>query len=66
MTHLRIPEHTPLKAGIQYAEGAGISVGVAEHSHFVFAILDHGEFIKLDPWILFWQMYEDQTAKKTI
>ena len=65
MTHLTVPEHTPLPAGMQYAEGAGVWVGVAEHSHFGFAVLDHGELIRLDPWILFWQMYRDQAANKT-
>ena len=64
MTHLTVPEHTPLRAGVQYAEGAGERVGVAEHSHFSFAVFDHGELIRLDPWILFWQMYKDQEANK--
>lgn len=62
MTHLTVPEHQSLKAGQQYAEGAGVWIGAAEHSHFAFAVLDHGEFIYLDPWILFWQMYQDQAA----
>jgi hypothetical protein len=65
MIQLTVDENTPIKGGMQYAEGAGISVGVAEHSHFGFAVLDHGEFIRLDPWILFWQMYQDQAANKT-
>ncbi len=65
MTHLTIPEHTPLQGGRQYAEGAGVWVGAAEHSHFGFAVLDHGEFIRLDPWILFWQMYQDQTVNNS-
>lgn len=65
MTHLTVSEHTPLQAGMLYAEGAGVWVGVAEHSHFGFATLDHGELIRLDPWILFWQMYRDQAANKT-
>jgi hypothetical protein len=60
MTKLTVPEHQPLKRGQDYAEGAGVWVGVAEHSHFAFAVLDHGEFVRLDPWILFWQMYRDQ------
>ena len=65
MTRLTVPEHTSLRAGTQYAEGAGVWVGDAEHSHFGFAVLDHGELIRLDPWILFWQMYEDQMANRT-
>jgi hypothetical protein len=65
MTHLTVPEHEPLERGRQYAEGAGVAVGAVEHSHFAFAVLDQGELIRLDPWILFWQMYEDQAAGKT-
>lgn len=60
MTHLTVPEHTPLKGGEQYAEGAGVWVGLFEHSHFVFTVFEYGERILLDPWILFWQMYRDQ------
>ncbi len=60
MTRLLVPEHGPLTAGTPYAEGAGVWVGAAEHSHFAFAVVDHGELIRLDPWILFWQMYQDQ------
>jgi len=60
MTHLTVPEHTPLRRGRQYAEGAGVWVGVVEHSHFTFAVWTAGELIRLDPWILFWQMYRDQ------
>ncbi|MFC1452434.1 hypothetical protein ACFLSJ_03710 [Verrucomicrobiota bacterium] len=63
MKHMTTPERTPLRGGRQYAEGAGVWIGVAEHSHFAFAVVDHGEFIRLDPWILFWQMYQDQAAK---
>lgn len=62
MTHLTVPEHQPLTAGQQYAEGAGVWVGAVEHSHFGFSVFDHGELILLDPWILFWQMYQDQRA----
>jgi hypothetical protein len=65
MTRLTVPQHTPLQGGQQYAEGAGVWVGVAEHSHFAFSVIDHGELIRLDPWILFWQMYRDQAANKT-
>jgi hypothetical protein len=65
MTRLTVPEHQPLECGQQYAEGAGVGVGAFEHSHFAFAVFDHGELIRLDPWILFWQMYQDQTANKS-
>ena len=64
MTHLTVAEHQPLQRGQQYAEGAGVCVGATEHSHFAFAVFDNGELIRLDPWILFWQMYQDQAANK--
>ena len=66
MTKLIVPEHEPLKHGQQYAEGAGTWIGVAEHTHFGFAVFDYGELTRLDPWILFWQMYQDQEANKPV
>jgi len=60
MTRLRIPEHTPVAKGAQFADGAGVLSGAAHHSHFVFKIHDEGETVMLDPWILFWQMYRDR------
>lgn len=58
MIRLTVEEHTPLKAGQTYAEGAGVWVGSHEHSHFAFRILEHGQEILLDPWILFRAMYQ--------
>ncbi len=63
MGRLTVPEHTPLHAGQQYAEGAGANIGVAARSRFAFAVADHGELIRLDPWILFWQMYRGLEAE---
>lgn len=60
MTELTVKEHEPIKSGVQFARGAGVWSGDAEHSHFVFKVHDYGETILLDPWILFWQMYQDQ------
>ena len=62
MIRQTVAEHQPLTAGTQYADGAGVWLGAAEHSHFAFAIFDCGELIRLDPWILFWQMYRDLPA----
>jgi hypothetical protein len=59
MTRLTVPEHTPLKRGQQFADGAGVLSGVVDHSHFVFRVVDEGEEFILDPWILFRQMYLD-------
>ena len=60
MSRLTVPEHTPLKAGTQYADGAGVCSGYHDHSHFVFEVRQDGREVLLDPWILFWQMYQDQ------
>ncbi|HUT32255.1 MAG TPA: PKD domain-containing protein [Planctomycetota bacterium] len=60
---LLVPEHTPLKAGTHYAEAAGVHVGSHEHSHFVFKVTEGDESILLDPWIVFWQIFENQKRK---
>jgi hypothetical protein len=62
MTELTVQEHQPLTRGQQFANGAGVLSGDADHSHFVFKV-NHGEGdILLDPWILFQQMYIDATS----
>ncbi len=61
---LLAPENQPLDAGTHLADAAGVRVGSYEHSHFVFGITEpnaaESEKILLDPWILFWQMYQDR------
>jgi hypothetical protein len=64
MTDLTVPEHRPIRKGEQFAWGAGVLTGAVEHSHFVFKVHDSGETVLLDPWILFWQMYQDQKANQ--
>jgi len=59
-TGLTVPEHTPLKAGQHYADGAGVCSGYHQHSHFTFQVRQDGRSVLLDPWILFWQMYRDR------
>ena len=53
-----------IDAGTRIATGAGVAVGAYEHSHFGFGIIEPGanpdDIILLDPWILFWQMYQDR------
>jgi hypothetical protein len=62
MTALTVEEHTPIRRGEQFASGAGVLSGAAEHSHFIFKVHDYGETVLLDAWILFWQMYRDQAV----
>jgi hypothetical protein len=63
------PDGEPTEAGIQIATGAGVAVGAYEHSHFTFGIIEPGEsydeIIRLDPWILFWQMYRDRRHSRS-
>jgi hypothetical protein len=61
-SRLLVPENTPLKAGQHYAEGAGVHSGAHDHSHFVFRVIRNDTEYLLDPWILFWQMYQDRDA----
>src|SRR5690606_35393398 len=65
MLNLLVPEHTPIKAGIHYADAAGVHVGSHNHAHFVFRTKPPEEEneILLDPWIIFWQTFEDNKAR---
>ncbi len=59
-SRLLVEEGTPLDAGVQYAEAAGVLNGCHEHSHFVFGIRHaDGQEVLIDPWLLFRQMYLD-------
>jgi PKD repeat protein len=59
--NLLIPEYSAVKAGVYYAEAAGVNCDRVQHSHFVFRVKspDNANEILLDPWILFWQAFED-------
>ncbi len=65
---LLYPQHQPLKAGTHIAEGAGVWVWANNHSHFMFMVTGQdGQEIRLDPWIIFWQIFENnKERKKTI
>jgi PKD repeat protein len=59
------PEHRALPAGVHIAEGAGVEVWAHEHSHFVFIVTGQdGREIYLDPWIIFWQIFENNKNRK--
>ena len=62
------PQHQPLSAGTHVAEGAGVWVWQHNHSHFMFAVTGkNGHEIQLDPWIIFWQIFENnRNGKKSI
>ena len=53
---MTVPELTPLARGVPYATTAGTAVGLREHTHFVFRVIEQGGEYLLDPWILFHEM----------
>jgi hypothetical protein len=65
---LLIKQREPLKAGVHYAEAAGKGIGSHQHSHFEFrtgeGVLNRGQLggTEIDPWILFWQIFETDKA----
>ena len=61
---LLLPEHSPIPAGTHYASTAGVFTGSHEHSHFIFRTRRPGEEdLMLDPWMLFWQTFEQEKRK---
>src|SRR5699024_8886974 len=54
LIRLLVPPDRPIAAGTAYAESAGTYIEAAEHSHFVFRVIDEGTEVLLDPWLLFW------------
>ena len=64
LTRLLVPEREPIGAGTHYAEAAGVLVGDHDHSHFVFRIEEGGREHLLDPWIVFWQSFENMKDRE--
>lgn len=59
------PQHQPLSAGTHVAEGAAVWVWAHNHSHFMFSVTNEdGQEIQLDPWIIFWQIFENNKNRK--
>ncbi len=56
-----VDENIPCKSGVAYATTAGTAIGAHEHTHFNLQIIEQGGSYLLDPWILFWQMIQDQS-----
>ncbi len=55
------PDHVPLGAGKAFATSAGVKYGSNQHTHYEFKVMPAGEMqvYPLDPWIVFWQSFED-------
>lgn len=64
LVELLLPEHSPIPAGKHYATTAGVFVGSHEHTHFIFRTRRDGEEdLMLDPWMLFWQTFEQEKRR---
>ena len=63
LVKLTVPEETPLKQGTHYAVAAGVRTGAHSHSHFNLAVGNGDEEILLDPWIVFWQIFENNRRR---
>lgn len=62
---LLYPQHQPLSAGTHFATGAAVGTWAHPHSHFVFWVKgEDGQEIQLDPWIIFWQCFENNKDTK--
>ena len=61
----------PLEAGRAFCETAGVKYGAHTHTHFLFKITPPGYLgdiggsgLMVDPWILFWQGFEDRRNQR--
>ena len=63
IVNLLVPEHEPIEQGTHYAVAAGVLTGSHAHSHFVFKVGEGDREILLDPWILFWQIFENNKRR---
>jgi len=60
---LLVPEKTPLRQGVHFAEAAGVNIGSHAHSHFTFKIGPENDEVMLDPWLLFWETFENNRRR---
>jgi hypothetical protein len=62
LMELLVPERTPISRGTPYATGAGTAVGLREHTHFMFRVIEQGGDYMIDPWILFWAAAQGEAS----
>jgi PKD repeat protein len=58
-----IPDNTPINGGEVYGRGARRGCWWHTHAHFGFQIYESGILYDIDPWIIFWQLFEDNKKK---
>lgn len=58
-----VPDHVPVEGGQPYGLGARRACWWHPHAHFGFQIFEKNILYEIDPWILFWQLFEDNKKK---
>ena len=58
-----VPDNTPVKGGEAYGMGARRGCWWHPHAHFGFQIHESGILYEIDPWIIFWQHFEDNKKR---
>lgn len=61
-----IPDNTSVKAGTPIGRGARKDCWWHPHAHFAFDIVDNNIKYDIDPWIIFWQLFEDNKKRDGI
>ena len=58
-----VPDHTPVDGGKPYGLGARRGCWWHPHAHFGFQIKESGILYEIDPWIILWQLFEDNKKR---
>lgn len=68
LDQLLVPELQSVAKGTKYAYSGGTRAGSYTHTHFLFKTIQPGhEEYYMDPWVIFWQMLENQkTASRKL
>lgn len=59
MTELKVKQNIPIKQGEFYGTAGGVLTGGYPHIHFYFIWENKNLKTALDPWILFWKIFEN-------
>ncbi|MGB3589359.1 MAG: PKD domain-containing protein, partial [Tunicatimonas sp.] len=63
MTELHVRERTPVSQSKKYGEVGGTHYGSHPHVHFFFQWNKGEQQLPLDPWIIFWKMFENNRQR---
>ena len=61
-----VPDNAPVKGGEAYGIGARRACWWHPHAHFGFQIFEQDVLYEIDPWIIFWQLFEDNKMNDNI